>query len=142
MEEWFLVWLKSFMVIINVIADSKFRVKKEVVVERLAKLLAKYKLLDRVQVDVEIVGKRRIKELNEEYLRHEGITDVLSFPLNDPADDRPFVSSPDGILRLGDIVVCYPIAMDEALSRQVSVDVQVADLAEHGCMHLLGFHHE
>ncbi len=130
------------MIDIQVIADSKYKVDREKLRERLTGVLARYKLVDNVIVEIQIVGKRRIKELNEGYLKHEGYTDVLSFPLNDPGDDRPFISPPDGQLHLGEIVVCYPVAMEEALTRQVGVDVQVTDLAEHGLMHLLGFHHE
>ncbi len=75
-------------------------------------------------------------------MKIEGATDVLSFPLNDSSDDRPFISSPDGILRLGDIVVCYSVAVEEALEKQCKVDSQIQFLAEHGLMHLLGYHHE
>ncbi|MEI6690840.1 MAG: rRNA maturation RNase YbeY [bacterium] len=130
------------MIDIQIISDSKYKINREMLHKRLVDLLARYRLVDNVSVVVEIVGKRKIKELNEIYLKHEGTTDVLSFPLNDPTDDRPFVASPDGQMYLGEIFVCYPVAMEEALERQVAIDVQVVDLAEHGIMHLLGFHHE
>ena len=130
------------MIDIQILGDSKYKIDRDALRARFVEVLLRYKLKDNVTVSVEIVGKRRIKELNEMYLKHEGYTDVLSFPLNDPADDRPFISPPDGQLQLGEIVVCYPVAMEEALARQVGVDAQVVDLAEHGLMHLLGFHHE
>lgn len=50
--------------------------------------------------------------------------DVLSFPLD---LDKSY---PDGVVRLGDIVVCEK-DMDKFES-----------LAGHGCLHLLGIHHE
>ena len=50
--------------------------------------------------------------------------DVLSFPLE---LDKTF---PDGVTRLGDIVVC-------------ETDMDRFDaLVRHGCLHLLGIHHE
>ena len=49
--------------------------------------------------------------------------DVLSFPLE---LDRTY---PDGVTRLGDIVIC---------DQEKDVDF----LAGHGCLHLLGIHHE
>lgn len=52
------------------------------------------------------------------------VHDVLSFPL-----DRD-TGYPDGVTRLGDIVVCEK-------------DMDRFDLlVEHGCLHLLGVHHE
>ena len=48
---------------------------------------------------------------------------VLSFPLDFDT------SYPDGITRLGDIVIC-------------DSENKIEELAEHGCLHLLGIHHE
>lgn len=49
--------------------------------------------------------------------------DVLSFPLE---LDRTY---PDGVTRLGDIVIC-------------DQEKDIEFLANHGCLHLLGIHHE
>jgi probable rRNA maturation factor len=130
------------MININILADAKFPFDRTLMREHLAKVLAKYHLTDRVEADVQVVGKRKMTQLHQVYMKLDGPTDVLSFPLNDPGDDRPFMASPDGVLRLGDIVVCYPIAVEEALEKQCKVDSQIQFLVEHGLMHLLGFHHE
>lgn len=130
------------MITINILADAKFPFDRKALREHLTKILAKYKLIDGVEVDVSVVGSRRMSELHRVYMQIEGPTDVLSFPLNDPEDDRPFMASPDGILRLGDIVVCYSEAVSEALEKQCMVDSQIQFLSEHGLMHLLGYHHE
>lgn len=130
------------MITINILADAKFPFDRTLLREHLTRVLAKYKLTDRVEVDVQVTGKRKMTELHKVYMKLDGPTDVLSFPLNDANDDRPFMASPDGMLRLGDIVVCYPVALEEALEKQCKVDSQIQFLAEHGLMHLLGFHHE
>lgn len=130
------------MITINILADAKFPVDRTALRRHLEAVLTKHRLTEAVEVDVQIVGKRRMSEIHKLYMNIPGETDVLSFPLNDPADDRPFMASPDGVLRLGDIVVCYPVAIEEALEKQCKVDIQVQFLAEHGLMHLLGFHHE
>lgn len=130
------------MISINILADAKYPFDRDSLREHLTKVLAKYRLTDKVEVDVQVVGKRKIAELHKVYMNLPGPTDVLSFPINDPQDDRPFLSSPDGILRLGDIVVCYSVAVEEALEKQCKVDEQIKFLAEHGLMHLLGYHHE
>lgn len=130
------------MITINILADAKYPFDRKGLRVHLTNVLAKYKLTDDIEVDVQVVGKRKMSELHHVYMNLPGPTDVLSFPLNDPADDRPFMASPDGILRLGDIVVCYPVAVEEALEKQCKVDSQIQFLVEHGLMHLLGYHHE
>jgi probable rRNA maturation factor len=130
------------MITINILADAKFPFDRVAIREHLTKVLARYRLTERVEITLSVVGKRKMSEYHKYYMQIPGPTDVLSFPLNDTADPRPFVSPPDGILRLGDIVVCYSVAVEEALEKQVKVDNQIQFLAEHGLMHLLGFHHE
>lgn len=130
------------MIQINILADAKFPFDREALRFHLREVLTKYKLTDKIEVNVLVVGKRKMSQLHHEYMQLDGATDVLSFPLNDPEDDRPFMASPDGILRLGDIVVCYSEAVKEALEKQCKLDTQLQFLAEHGLMHLLGYHHE
>lgn len=130
------------MIQINILADAKFPFDRVGLREHLSKVLAKYRLTQMIEVEVMVVGKRKMSELHKVYMQIEGPTDVLSFPLNDPEDDRPFISSPDGVLRLGDIVICYPVALEEALVKQCKIDMQIQFLAEHGLLHLLGYHHE
>ncbi len=130
------------MITINILADAKYPFDRTGLRAHLTKVLAKYRLTERVEIDIQIVGKRKMAEYHKVYMQLDGPTDVLSFPLNDPGDNRPFISSPDGVLRLGDLVICYSVAVEEALEKQCRVDEQIQFLAEHGVMHLLGFHHE
>lgn len=128
--------------VISIFADSKHPVDRKGIRERMAYVLSKHGLATGVQVDILIVGRRKMANLHLKYLSLAGPTDVLSFPLNDAAAGAAFVASPDDVLRLGDIVICYPVALEEALAKQIRVDEQVQFLAEHGLMHLLGYHHE
>ncbi len=95
------------------------------------------------EVSVSIVGDRRMKMLNTLYRKIETTTDVLSFPQNDPSQPMtPFVPPPDGMIRLGDIVVSYPQAVIEAGEDNVLVLDKIIELVLHGLEHLLGNHHE
>ena len=85
-----------------------------------------------------IVGDRRMRELNKKYRKLDKTTDVLSFGLN---EGDAFVESPDDVLRLGDIVVSYPQAVDEAREENKMVIDQIVLLVLHGLDHLLGKHH-
>ena len=127
------------MIKIKILADSKYPVDRKKIRADLKEVLARHNIVDNCELGVMIVGKRKMAELNEKYMSKKGPTDVLSFPII--GEENEFVSSPDGILRLGDIVVCYPVAMDYALRRQMLMDRVISELIEHGCLHLLGIHH-
>lgn len=90
------------------------------------------------EVSVSIVGDRRMRELNRKYRHIETTTDVLSFGMEDAGE---FIEPPDDVLRLGDIVVSYPQAVDEAREENKLVDNQIVTLVLHGLNHLLGKHH-
>jgi probable rRNA maturation factor len=130
------------VITINILSDAKYPVDRDGIRKGLIKILTEHQLTDNVELAVMVVGKRKMTELHIEHMELPGPTDVLSFPLIDPDDSQPFVASPDEVLRLGDIVVCYPVAVEEALEKQIKLDAQIQFLAEHGLMHLLGHHHE
>jgi len=51
------------------------------------------------------------------------------------------VAAPDKWLRLGDIIISYPQALEDASMDGISVDEEIRTLVEHGMNHLLGIHH-
>ncbi|MBU1327301.1 rRNA maturation RNase YbeY [Patescibacteria group bacterium] len=98
---------------------------------------------DKIEVSVSVVGDRQMRRLNADFRKKDETTDVLSFPLNDPTTRQaPFADSPDGVFRLGDIVVSYPEAIEEAAQEGVLVDDKIVSLVLHGLKHLLGEHHK
>ena len=66
----------------------------------------------------------------------DGPTDVLAYPLHEP-DDAGFPRIP----HLGDIVISLDTARRQARSRGRPAWHEVAVLASHGLLHLLGFDH-
>ncbi len=129
------------MIIVNLTVGSRFPVDRKKIRQAVVTALAGHDIVD-AQIDISIVGKRKIKELNEGLLKHDGITDVLSFPQHErhQLDDFPL---PEGLPpHLGDIVVCYPVAVDTARRFGKRVDEQICFYVEHGLMHVLGYHHD
>lgn len=104
------------------------------------------KNVSEAEVSVSIVGAREMIRLNEGLMKHEGVTDVLSFPQHDPEQPEKDFSVPvedAGVpLHLGDVVVCFPEAVNQARQKGHMVDDQICSLVEHGLLHLLGFHHD
>lgn len=101
---------------------------------------------DDVIVTITFVTPARIKELNKEYRQVDKETDVLSFPMLDivyPQKLKDFKQdvAPDGSLYLGDVVICPKVAKRQAKEYGHSKKREVAFLALHGLLHLLGYDH-
>lgn len=129
------------MIRVNFFIGSRYPVDRPKLRERVATVLKQHNI-DHAQVDVSVVGQRKIKRLNEEQLQHAGPTDVLSFPHHDKhrLDEVPLpaIIPP----HLGDIVISFPEAVKTARRFGKRVDDQLCFYLEHGLMHLLGYHHE
>jgi probable rRNA maturation factor len=129
------------MIITNLFVGSRYPVDRKKIRRKVEEVLKKNNI-ERALLDVSIVGNRKIKELNEEKLKHQGTTDVLSFPQHekDQLEDFPL---PNNIPpHLGDVVICFPEAVKNAKRYGKMVDEQICFYLEHGLMHLLGYHHD
>lgn len=129
------------MIIVNLFVQSRYPVNRKMIRQTVITVLTENRIQNG-QVDISIVGARKIKELNESKLHHEGTTDVLSFPQHEKNkfDDFPL---PAGLPpHLGDVVVSYPEAIKHARRFGKRVDEQLAFFVQHGLMHLLGYHHD
>lgn len=92
-------------------------------------------------LSVHLVNDETMRQLNRTRRGIDATTDVLSFPLRDPAGLR-FVLPPDEAIHLGDVVVSYPRAEAQAVEYGHSQQRELAYLTAHGLLHLLGFDHE
>jgi probable rRNA maturation factor len=94
------------------------------------------------EVSVAIVDSRAIQELNRDYRGIDEPTDVLSFGLLARQEDASaFVLPPGDILRLGEVIVSYPQAEEQAGEQAHPVKQELAQLIIHGMLHLLGYDH-
>jgi probable rRNA maturation factor len=82
------------------------------------------------EVAVVFLGDRAIRALNREWLGHDWVTDVLSFPLYEPGDP-PF----------GDVYVGLEQATRQAKENRVPRNEELVRLVVHGTLHLLGYDH-
>lgn len=122
------------MISVLISSESRYRVDRKKIRQSASDFLKGAGLAD-VEVSVSVVGARKIHTLNQKFRQIDAPTDVLSFPQEEGR-------GPDGILRLGDVVVCYPICREEARKENKMVWEQMNFLVEHGLRHLLGEHHE
>lgn len=137
------------MINIIVNSDSRYNVNKAAIKNAVLEILQKNRIAGKIELGINIVGDRKMHELNRKYRGINSTTDILSFALEDPnplsLQHIPrigFVASPDKWLRLGDIVVSYPQALEDASMDGISVEEEIRNLVEHGLSHLLGIHHQ
>lgn len=96
-----------------------------------------------LELSVVLVEEDRIRELNRMYRGRDESTDVLAFP--QMAEDELAVARsvrqayPEP---LGDIVICLPVAKEQAEETGISDKEEVSLLAVHGLLHLVGFDDE
>lgn len=129
------------MIQIDLFVQSRYPVNRQQLRAHVAKVLQRH-AVEHVQVEISVVGARKIKVLNESELKHEGTTDVLSFPFHERHQLEDFPLPPGLPPHLGDIVISYPAAVANARRYHRLVDDQICFFAEHALLHLLGYHHE
>ena len=83
------------------------------------------------ELSVRISGDRELKRLNRRFLGEDHATDVLSFPSGERAPGA----------YLGDIVISWPAVTRQADEFGHAEDSELALLAVHGFLHILGWDH-
>lgn len=126
------------MVKVYITKQSNYPVKVTEIKKKLAKFFLKSGIVSEAEVSVAIVGETKMMDIGKKFLKDGKLHNVLSFT---PTEASNFVLPPDGIIHLGEIIVCYPVAVREAGLENVLTQVKVYELIEHGAMHLLGIHH-
>ena len=136
------------MINIIVNSDPRYNINKDSIRAVASEMLIKLRIPGRIELGINIVGDRKMHELNRKYRGLDSTTNILSFVLEDSAPSSlqhipkiGFVASPDNWLRLGDIVISYPQIVEDASMDGISIDEEIKNLVEHGLNHLLGIHH-
>lgn len=86
-------------------------------------------------VTIRVTGDGELRRLNREFLGHNTVTDVLSFPAT-------VIDPETGRLHLGDIAIAYPRARLQAQRAGHTVRAEMQLLVVHGVLHLLGHDHD
>lgn len=87
------------------------------------------------KINVHLVGDKEIQKLNKQHLKRDYPTDVLSFNIDE--------NIPTGEYYIGDIIVNIDQAKRQSKEYGNSdFRKEIAELVEHGVLHLLGIHHK
>jgi len=101
-----------------------------------------------VDIEVEFLEQEDMQALNLRTRGVAAVTDVLSFPAIEiqlPFDKNDYLSSinpENGCVILGEIAICEQQAILQASELNHSISREIAFLACHGCLHLLGCNHK
>ena len=114
-EQWFQIWLEQLQPTISVIPH--------------------YELSLRLSDDAEI------QQLNAQYRHNDQPTDVLAFAALESEQPLPASAIAELPTYLGDLVISVETAQQQAQERDHTLTQELAWLATHGLLHLLGWDH-
>jgi probable rRNA maturation factor len=86
--------------------------------------------LTTAELTITLLDDEAIASLNRQYLDHAGPTDVIAFALHAPGEPP-----------LGDLYIGWDQALRQAASHGEEPAVELARLAVHGTLHILGYDH-
>ncbi|CAA9361094.1 MAG: hypothetical protein AVDCRST_MAG68-4796 [uncultured Gemmatimonadetes bacterium] len=86
--------------------------------------------IEEAEISLALLDDGAIAAMNQEYLEHEGPTDVITFAMHE-GDEPP----------LGDIYVGVEQAVRQAAEFGATPAEEVLRLAVHGALHVLGYEH-
>ncbi len=92
------------------------------------------------EISVLITDDETIREYNRDFRAIDKSTDVLSFPLFDPAEIADIKAKPpkEGPL-LGDLIISLDTAIRQADEFHIDLHEEISLLMVHGILHLLGY---
>ena len=133
---------------INVLIDGKFRDCPGVdwFQNVIGQVLTAQEAGADVELSLVITGQEKVRELNRSYRGIDEPTDVLAFFMTaegeNEGESSPFITPPDGVRHLGEVIISYPQAVIQAEGQHHSLKKELAILVIHGVLHLLGYDHE
>ncbi len=125
--------------------DFQEQVDKKWLRRLVKETIAVYGVESEVELSLLITDDATVHKLNKKYRGVDRTTDVLSFALEaDKCGDASagFVMPPGSTTQLGEVIVSYPKAADQAAERNLAVEDELALLVVHGVLHLLGYDHD
>ena len=112
--------------------QKKSRIRTDRFAALLERLLRRARM-NNTEVVLVFAGDAAVRRLNRIYRNKDKTTDVLSFPVDGPAEN--------GRRHLGDIIISVPRARRQAAALGHGLEDELAYLTVHGFIHLCGYEH-
>lgn len=129
------------MIKVHVTKQSNYPVGSHKLKSHLKEFLLEKGIVSDSEVSVAIVSDKKMLSLAKKHLNEDAVLhNVLSFSSSETK--KKFVNPPTKFNQLGEIIVCYPVAINEAKKEDKLIDDKIIELVEHGALHLMGVHHQ
>jgi probable rRNA maturation factor len=90
------------------------------------------------EIGIACVDNNESHKLNLEYRQKDKPTNVLSFPSDVPEEVLAMLDA----LPIGDLVICIPVVLQEAIDQNKTPIEHFTHMLVHGTLHLMGYDHE
>lgn len=91
-------------------------------------------------IEVVVVDKKEIRQLNKLYRHKDAPTDVISFALNEGGSKDSFLSISDS--PLGEVYLCPEVIKNQAERFGIPYRLEFLRMLIHGVLHCAGYDHE
>ncbi|HVU28059.1 MAG TPA: rRNA maturation RNase YbeY [Verrucomicrobiae bacterium] len=97
-------------------------------------ILAELKIED-AEIEINLVGAKEMAEINWQFLRHEGSTDVITFDYSENTRLARTLAPPN---LSGELFICVDDAITHAKQFKTNWQSEIVHYIIHGILHLLG----
>jgi ssRNA-specific RNase YbeY (16S rRNA maturation enzyme) len=114
---------------INIVSSSRYKINRQKIKVFVQTIFEKDQISPELSLNIVFVGKNKMKVFTEKYKNEKETLPVLSFKYNEDVGDKEIL--------LGEIIICFPLAILLAAERNKRVDEMINDLVKHGIENLL-----
>ena len=114
---------------INIFSSSRYKINRKKIKLFIENIFEKDQINFEHSLNVVFVGKNKMKVFTNKYKNEKETLPILSFKYNEDVGEKEVL--------LGEIIICYPLAILLAAERNKRVDEIINQLIEHGIENLL-----
>lgn len=114
---------------INIVSSSRYKINRQKIKVFIQSIFEKEQINLGYSLNVVFVGKNKMKIFTEKYKNEKETLPILSFKYNEDVGEKEVL--------LGEVVICYPLAILLAAERNKRVDEIINELVKHGVENLL-----
>lgn len=128
------------MIKVSVYKQGSYPVSTKKIKKAVGDALKNHGITSDSEVSVALVSEKKMNKLVKKYYKKDkGKHPVLSFPNREIKEQFSF--PPDRTPHLGEIIISYKQAVEQAKKSGKLIEEVICDLASHGAKHLMGIHH-